>query len=68
MYGDYDNVTKDSKTIYEIMERQGQDLIIECLAEEIGKTCQKFKLPQTERMNVYHSVMDEVREAILERI
>jgi len=67
-YGDYDNVTKDSRTLDEIYSRQGSTLLIETLAEHVGKIAIKFNLNVEEREKIKNSVLDELREEINERI
>jgi len=67
-YGDYDNVTKDAKTIYEIMNRQGNTLLLECIAERIGIAAKRFKLGSEDRTRLMDSIVDELKQEILERI
>ena len=67
-YGDYDNVTKDAKAIYDIQSRQGNSLILECVAETLGKTCSKFNMTEKERMRVVGQLLGEFKELMLERV
>ena len=67
-YGDYDNVAKDSKAIYDIQARQGNTLILECIAETIGKACSKFNLSDEEKQHLLDTTIAELKEEILERI
>ena len=67
-YGDYENVTRDAKAIYDIMARQGNTLIFECIAEKIGDAALKFKLDDPERMRLMRSNVAEFQDEILDRI
>ena len=66
-YGDYDNVTKDAKTIREILARQGHALILECIADQVGESANTFELSQHGVDDVIDSLTSELREAINER-
>jgi len=67
-YGDYDNVSKDVKTLNEILNRQGSSLILGVLAENVGRACLKYPLNTCERERLKNSLLDELRELINERI
>ena len=67
-YGDYDNVTKDVKTINEIIDRQGNKLLLEILAEYVGNVVNKFKLPAIEAKRIRDSLLNDLKEEINERI
>lgn len=66
-YGDYDNVTKDVKTLNDIIDRQGASLLIDVLAEKVGNTAIKHKLTSDEIVTVMQSMLTELKESILER-
>ena len=67
-YGDYDNVTKDSKAIYDIQSRQGSTILLECIAESIGDACIKFNLSDKEKKKLLNKTINNLKEEILERI
>ena len=67
-YGDYDNVTKDSKTIAEIFYRQGASLILEVLAERVGEAALRFDINGKERALLRDKMVNELREEINDRI
>lgn len=67
-YGDYDNVTKDVKTLNEILNRQGTNLLIDVIAEYAGEAALKFDLDSEERKRIVDSLVNELKESILERI
>jgi hypothetical protein len=67
-YNDYDNVTKDSKAIYDIIARQSDSLLFECIAEHIASVANKFDLSHEETMKVLNSKVDALKSEILERV
>jgi len=67
-YGDPENIKSDYQSINDILARQGQSFIIDCMAEHIGRACLKFKLESEDRERLFQSSVCEFREAILERI
>ena len=67
-YGDYDNVPRDSKVVYSVINNQGSDLVIECLAEHLATSLQKFKCTDEEKLRAMNSMILELKESILERI
>ena len=67
-YGDYDNVTKDSNAIYDILDRQGKTLVLECIAERIGQAVRQFNLSDHERKTLLNQATAELREEIADRI
>ena len=67
-YGDYDNVTKDSKMLFDIQARQGSGILLEVVAEIIGKVCNKHKLTELESLHVINTTLADLKEEILERI
>jgi len=67
-YGDYDNVSKDLKSIAEIINRQGLMLVIDAIAEHVGTCAIKFKLSEDENQRVMSDILKEIKESILERV
>ncbi len=67
LYGDSDNVTKDSKALYEIISRQGFSLLLEVIAESVGKTVIQYKLKESEIAELKESIITELQNAINER-
>jgi hypothetical protein len=67
-YSDIDNVKKDAVTIHEIISRQGTSLLIDCIAEHVGRTANKFKLKLNESRLARNSIVKELNHAINERI
>ncbi len=67
-YGDIDNVKRDVKTIAEILSRQGSSLLIDVLAESTGDTANKFKFHSSDRAMTRIQLVDELDEALRERL
>ena len=67
-YGDIDNAKKDVKTIHEILDRQGANLIADCIAESIATTSVKFNLSFNESRKIMDSIIDELRTQTFERL
>lgn len=67
-YGDVDQVRQDVKTLNEIQARQGSNLLIDIIAESCGEAANKFQLNSVERRRLLNDLVEELREAILERI
>ena len=67
-YGDRGNVPKDCKTIFEILDRQGNDLLIDCLAEYNARAVNKYNLSESDRKHLIESLLKNIQEALLERI
>lgn len=67
LYGDSENVTKDSKLIREILDRQGTNLLIHVISEHIGETVLRHNLDETEVTRVVGSLVTELKESIRER-
>ena len=66
-YGDRDQVPADCRTLNDIISRQGTSLLIDCIAEHVGTVALKFNMSPQDRMNVLHSLVAELREALAER-
>jgi len=54
-YGDSENVPQDVKTIFEILDRQGSSILIDCLAEKVGAAnSYSLKLFRQAGLKVYY--------------
>lgn len=67
-YGDLPNLSNDIKTLNEILSRQGAELLIDVIAEEVGNTANKFKFSSSDRTMTMISLVDLLENAIKERI
>mgnify|MGYP003118311325 FL=1 len=67
-YNDYDNARKDCKAICDIIARQSDTLLIECIAESIAIASSKFDLSYEETMEVFNSKAELLKAELLERI
>lgn len=66
-FGDVAHVQQDSKTVSEILARQGSSLLLDLIAEHVGNTTNKFNLGPIEVSKLKTSLLNELREAIEER-
>ena len=67
-YGDIDKVSIDSHRIFEIIDRQGSTLLIDLIAEHAGRTANKFKFAPSDRAMTRIALVDELDEALKERL
>lgn len=67
-YGDTENVKKDSKMLRDILDRQGASLLIDAIAEHLGDTAIKFKFHSSDTAMAKIALIDELTNAINERI
>lgn len=67
-YGDVERVKQDVETLNEIHGRQGSSLLIDVIAEHVGRCASQFSMNETERLRVLESLINELRESISERI
>lgn len=67
-YGDYGNAKEDIKTLWDILHRQGNKMLIDVMAEHVGKYCAKYDLGSSDRAMTKISILDELEDAINERI
>ncbi len=67
-YGDVDRVKADALTIRRILERQGSSLVIDVIAEKTAEIANAFKLDYLDRSNTRMSLVDELNEALMERL
>lgn len=66
-YGDIPALQADLKTLQDIAHRQGTSLLIDSLAEFVGKAALRFKLSESDCARIRESLLTELREALLER-
>lgn len=67
-YGDLPNVKNDAKTLRDIIDRQGTDLILDALAEHVGECAIKFKFHSSDTAMTKIALLDALESAINERI
>lgn len=67
-YGDTEKVPSDCKALYDIINRQGHDLLIDCIAENCGETANKFKLNTQDRKTLIDSLVQKLSESLKERL
>jgi hypothetical protein len=67
-YGDLERVREDVKTLNDILARQGSSLLIDVIAEQVGNTANKFNFRNDERAMTMIALVDELENAIKERI
>ena len=67
-YGDFEQVKNDVKTLHDIINRQGTNLIVDCIAEIIGDTSSKHNLTFDESKQALESIIDELKTQTFERI
>lgn len=63
-----DRVLADVLILNEILGRQGSSLLLDAVAESCGSTANKFNMSKEERMRLTESVVNELKEAVLERV
>lgn len=66
-YGDTDKVSRDSAVVFEILERQGNDFLLDLVAEYVGRTANNFKLDSIEIERIKDSLVEHLTNAIEER-
>ena len=67
VYGDLDNVKKDLGTLKDILDRQGSDIVLEAIAEQIGHCKLKFNLSSAELAAIVSSIKLSLDDLIGER-
>lgn len=67
-YGDIDKVKADVKTLNDILSRQGSSLLIDVIAEHCGNFVNTYKLHSSDRAMLIISLVDELAEALKERV
>lgn len=66
-YGDNNNVEQDSKALTDIIERQGYNFTIDCLAIYIGNVSLKHNLHQDDIKTALDSLIADLKNAVNER-
>lgn len=67
-YGDTENLKQDIKTLSDIIDRQGSDLLIDVIAENAGNTANKFKLSPSDRTMTMIALVDSLENSLKERL
>lgn len=67
-YGDKAKVKTDAKTIFDILDRQGADFILDTLAEYTATAANKFNLSGSDRAMTMIALVDKLEEALKERL
>jgi hypothetical protein len=67
-YGDLEKVKDDSRILAEILSRQGASLLIDAIAEHTGSTANKYKFHSSDRCMTMIALVDELEEALKERL
>jgi len=67
-YGDEQNVANDVKVLTDIINRQGSGILIEVIAELVGRTKIQFDLNEAEIAKIRMSLREELNEALNERV
>tara|TARA_R110002020_G_scaffold458566_1_gene676062 strand:- start:43 stop:252 length:210 start_codon:yes stop_codon:yes gene_type:complete len=67
-YNDYNNVTKDSKAILDIIDRQSDELLFECIADSFVNTLNKFDLSDKEITRAINAKINALKDELLERV
>lgn len=68
IYGDIERVKEDSKLLDDILQRQGSSLLIDVIVESCSRAANKFLLNKEDRERLVSSLMEDFKDAILERI
>lgn len=66
-HGDEDKVLADMISLRDIAGRQGASILIEVIAEQVGRVVRGFKLPEAEAETVRDKLVAELYNAINER-
>ena len=67
-YGDFERIKSDVQTLHDIINRQGTNLVVDCMAEIIGDTSCKHNLTFDESKKALESIIDELKTQTFERI
>ena len=67
-YGDFERIKSDVETLHDIINRQGTNLVVDCMAEIIGDTSSKHNLTFDESKKALESIIDELKTQTFERI
>lgn len=66
-YGDSAQVPTDCKALYDIIARQGTSLLLDCIAESVGTSANKFNLNAEDRSKLVENLIKELQSALNER-
>lgn len=67
-YGDIRNLKNDAKTLRDIFERQGINLIIDALSDNVGEIANKHDYTEKERVKIKISLVRNLNDALSERL
>lgn len=67
-YGDLGRLKEDLRTLQDIYKRQGTELIIDSLAENVVTTLNKFGLDCADQSKAAMSLVNDLKEQLSERI
>ena len=67
LYGDNSKVKEDSQKLKEILDRQGLKLLLHSIANYCGENSVKYNLTSEENNRLMNSILEELKESILER-
>lgn len=67
-YGDMQNVRNDSKTVGEIVSRQGSDFLLDVVAETAGNYAVEWKLSPEDRKVLIKHLTEHFINALNERL
>lgn len=67
-YGDVERVKHDSAILREIYKRQGPELLLDVIADEVGQSAIKFKFNNNDAKQVVASMTKDFKEALWERL
>ena len=67
-YGDFERLKDDVTTLHDIINRQGTNLVVDCIAESLGITSIKHSLSFDESKQALDSIIDELKTQTYERI
>lgn len=68
MYDDNDNIIKDVKILHDIIDRQGNRLLLHVIAESIGRCNTRFNFSSNDINNIITNIITELEASIRERI
>lgn len=67
-YGDLSNLNADNKALYDIINRQGINLIVDHVSDYVGEQKLKLNWSHEEIKLLIKSLTDDLKESILERV
>lgn len=66
-YNDKAAIPNDCKTIFDIIKRQGDSILMDCLAEAVGDFCIKHNLSKSDRLVLVNGLVAEFTNALNKR-